>query len=347
MRSTYLISLLGTISICNSAIAIEPLSKHLSTSTEPVPQVRAHPKYPINAARNQREGWARFSFIIEKDGSVSNIISTENSGSKDITLAAKKALMKWQYEPAMENGKPIQQCVNSVQMDFRMGKNGATGATKRFRSLFLKAQNALAEKDFAQVDEYIGRLKKNKYMHMSENNYLQLLLAEYARILGNDSEQLSHLYKIQYAFDNNNSKEVLSVLQQRFALEVKLNRLKSAYKTFESIEKNKLAAPFIEKYKSVVQQIDDLIGSNENIVINADMRTNDYWQYPLVRNEFSLTNIEGNLSKMDIRCANKRHMYTIEEDNTWTIPESWQHCNLFIYGENNASFQVVEHPFKT
>jgi hypothetical protein len=39
----------------------------------------------------------------------------ETSGSKDITLAAKKTVMKWQYQPAIENGEPIQQCVNSVQ----------------------------------------------------------------------------------------------------------------------------------------------------------------------------------------------------------------------------------------
>lgn len=345
MKKHYsLIALLAPL-ITSNASAVE-LSKHLSTITDPVPISRIEPKYPINAAKERREGWARFSFIIEKDGSVSNVISTENSGSKDITLAAKKALMKWQYEPAMENGEPIQQCVNSVQMDFRMNKNGTTGATKRFKSLFSKAQNALTEKDFAQVDKYLASLKKIKYMHKSENNYLQLLLAEYARVLGDDSKQLSHLYKVSLAFENGNSEQELSVLQQRFALEVKLNRFKSAFRTFKRIEKSKLAEPYLEQYQALIKQIDDFIGSNENIVVDANMRNNDYWQYSLVRNEFSLTNIEGSLSKMDIRCANKRHVYTIEENNTWKIPESWQHCNLFIYGENNASFNVVEHPFK-
>lgn len=325
--------------------AIE-LSKHLSTTTDPVPISRINPKYPIDAARNQREGWARFSFIIEKDGTVSNVINTENSGSKDITLAAKKALLKWKYEPAMENGEPIQQCVNSVQMDFRMNENGTTGATKRFRSLFSKAQGALVEEDFTQVDKYLTSLKKIKYMHMSENNYLQLLLAKYARVLGNESKQLSHLYKVRFAFDDGNSKQELSVLQQRFALEVKLNRFKAAFRTFERLKKNKLAKPYLEQYQLLINQIDDLIGSNENIIVDANIRTNDYWQYPLVRNEFSLTNIDGELSKMDIRCANKRHVYTVEENNTWQIPESWQQCNIFIYGENDTKFTVVEHPFK-
>ena len=345
MKKLSLLSLLLTPVLTSNVMALE-LSKHLSTITDPVPKLRINPKYPMDAARDRREGWARFSFIIEKDGSVSNVINTENSGSKDITLAAKKALMKWQYEPAMENGEPIQQCVNSVQMDFRMNENGATGATKRFKSLFSKAQAALTEKDFTQVDKYLTSLKKIKYMHMSENNYLQLLLAEYARVLGNDSEQLSHLYKVRFAFEDGNSKQELSVLQQRIALEVKLNRFKPAFKTFERIKKNKLAEPYLEQYQALIKQIDDLIGSNENITVDANMRTNDYWQYPLVRNEFSLTNINGELSKMDIRCANKRHVYTIEENNTWKIPESWQQCNLFIYGENNASFNVIEHPFK-
>jgi len=134
MKKYYIISVLPLALLHNSAAAVK-LSKHLSSSTEPTPKVRINPKYPVSAARDRREGWATFSFIIEKYGSVSNVITKETSGSKDITLAAKKAVLKWQYQPAMENGKPIQQCVNSVQLDFRMHTDGARGATKRFRSV--------------------------------------------------------------------------------------------------------------------------------------------------------------------------------------------------------------------
>ena len=345
MNKIFTISIISSALLSNCTNAIE-ISKHLSTTTEPVPKVRIPPKYPINAARNYREGWAKFSFIIEKDGSVSNVITKETSGSKDIALAAKKAVMKWQYEPAMENGEPIQQCVNNVQIDFSMGGDGETAVTKRFRSLFNKANRALEEKDYTNVEYYLARLKKIKYLHMSENNYLQLLLAQYAQETNDEALQLTHLYKVKFSVHNKINKQEFSVLQQRFALEIKLNRLKQAYITFKAIKKNPDAKPYLESYSSVIKRVDEFVNSDKDVVVSADIRNGDYWQHSLVRNEFTLTNIKGKLSKMDIRCANKRHVYSIENNNTWQLPESWKQCHIFVFGENNATFNLVEHPFK-
>jgi TonB family protein len=346
MKNLLFISLLSPLLYCNYAVAIE-LSKHLSTSTQPIPKIRVSPKYPKGAAQSRREGWAQFSFIIEKDGSVSNVINTESSGSKDLTSAAKKAILKWQYEPAMENGKPVQQCVNSVQMDFRMSKNGTKTVTRRFKALYTKTNNALEQKDYVKVEEYLASFSKIKYMHMSENNFLQLLHAQYAKVKGDEALQLSHLYKVRFSSKGEDSEQTLSVLEQRFILEVKLNRLKQAYKTFKAIEKTPSAKPYLERYQTIIKQVDEYINSEKDFMVNADIRSNNYWHYALARNEFTLTNIDGKLSKMDIRCANKRHVYSIENNNTWTIPESWQQCNVFIFGDDDTTFNLVEHPFKT
>ncbi|MFT6919404.1 MAG: TonB family protein [Cognaticolwellia sp.] len=189
-----IIKFLPALLLCNSAAALE-LSQLLSTSTEPTPKIRVEPKYPTSATRNGREGWATFSFVIEKDGSVSNVITQETSGSKDITLAAKKAVMKWQYQPAIENGEPTQQCVNSVQFDFRMHKNGTKKVTRRFNSLYHKTKAALAKKDYVKTKALLSKFTKIEYMHLSEHNFLQLLNAEYAKAIGNNAMQLAHLKK--------------------------------------------------------------------------------------------------------------------------------------------------------
>jgi TonB family protein len=345
MKKTAIINFLPAFLLCNSAAAIE-LSQHLSTSTEPTPKVRVEPKYPISAARDNREGWATFSFIIEKDGSVSNVITKETSGSKDITLAAKKAVMKWQYQPAIENGEPIQQCVNSVQLDFRMHKNGTKTVTRRFNSLYSKTKTALAEKDYAKSKQLLSKFKKINYMHLSEHNFLQLLSAQYAKAIGNEAMQLAHLNKVKVASNDRNTAHELSVLDQRFVLEIKLNQLKNAYQTYKRIEKISVANPYLAHYQSLIKQVDEFINSEKQLIVSADIRNNDYWHYALVRNEFTLTNINGKLTKMDIRCANKRHVYSIENNNTWKIPDDWQQCHVFIFGENNAKFNLVEHPFK-
>lgn len=343
-----IVKFLPAILLCNSVSAIE-ISQHLSTSTEPKPKVRVEPKYPVDAARNNREGWARFSFIIEKDGSVSNVITQETSGSKDLTSAAKQAIMKWQYQPAMENGEPIQQCANSVQFSFKMNKqkNGTTGATKRFRSLYNKTLTALAEKNYAEVEQLLAKFEKIKHMHLSENNFLQLLSAQYASEIGDPARQLEHLNKVMLSSDPENEQQLVSILKQKFILQIKLNQLKPAYSTFKYLKKIAANEPYLADYQVLIERIDEFVKSEKDLVVSGNMRSNDYWHYALVRNAFSLSSITGKLTKMDIRCANKRHVYTIENNNTWTIPDTWQKCHIFIYGENNATFNLIEHPFKT
>lgn len=45
------------------------------------------------------------------------MLVNEASGSAEFAKASRIAVEKWKYKPAFENGKPVQQCVNSVQMD--------------------------------------------------------------------------------------------------------------------------------------------------------------------------------------------------------------------------------------
>lgn len=346
MKNSITFTFLPLLLLCNSSQAIE-ISKHLSTTAAPIPKVRVEPKYPVNAAKNGREGWATFSFIIEKDGSVSNVITKETSGSDDITLAAKKAVMQWQYDPALENGEPIQQCANSVMLNFRMHKQaGESGVTRRFRHLYSKTQAAITAKDYAQAKELLGRFNKIKKMHLSENNFLQLLSAQYANEIGDPALELSHLNKTAFPIKAGNNQQLISTLKQKLLLQIKLNHLKSAYYTFERLEKLAADEPYLADYKVLLERIDEFIRSDKDLVISADIRQDEYWHYGLVRNEFTLTNITGKLTKMDIRCANKRHLYSIENNNTWKIPDTWQQCYVYVFGENNATFNLVEHPFK-
>ncbi|MFT6919405.1 MAG: hypothetical protein ACJA2G_002041 [Cognaticolwellia sp.] len=96
----------------------------------------------------------------------------------------------------------------------------------------------------------------------------------------------------------------------------------------------------------MIIQVDEFIHSEKELIVDADIRSDNYWHYALVRNQFTLTNIKDKLNKIDIRCANKRHVYSIKNNNTWKIPDAWQQCHVFIFGEDNTKFNLVEHPFK-
>ena len=113
----------------------------------------------------------------------------------------------WQYQPAFENGEPIQQCVNTVQMDFSMSKGGVTGVSRRFMSKYKKTLAALKNQDFTQVEQLMAEFSKFKKMHLSESNYLHLLGADYAKAISDKELELFHLNRVRFSFGNSASEK--------------------------------------------------------------------------------------------------------------------------------------------
>lgn len=334
--------LITSLLLTTSQAYAAKISKHITTVIEPEPIKRISPRYPKSAARNKREGWARLSYIIEEDGSVSNVLVTSTSGSADFAKASKAAVLKWKFKPATENGKPIQQCVNSVQLNFRMNGGGEEGATRRFRAKYNAAQNALKEKDFVETKRILTEMFALKNRHASENNYLHLLASNYEAAMDNKTQQLSHLNNIM--LESLAPEVQLPILDTSFILEISEGKYHQAYKTYTRIAKLDIAKAQMERYDRILDKMDAFIGSNNNIVVHANIKNKDYWYYQLVRNTFTLTDIKGSLNKLDVRCANKRHVYTVEDNNTWKIPKAWENCSIYVYGEDNTQFNLVEHP---
>jgi TonB family protein len=324
------------------------ISKHLSTIVEPEPIKRVEPKYPIDAARQGREGWTILSFVIDKQGSVSDVLVKDSSGSKDIDRASVKAVSKWKYQPAFENGKPIQQCVNTVQMNFSMGNSryASKGVSRRFQKKYKIAIEALKNKEYEEVDKQLSLMTTGRNMHLDESNYMNLLAADYAKAKGDKPLQLSHLNRVSLHSSGANEPFQLSILYQRFSLQVELSQFQHAYTTYENLIKLDSAQPYKAELEKIITDIDTLIDSDKNIIIQAVM-DEEHWYAKLVRSEFSLVDIKGSLHTLDVRCANKRELFTIKNNNTWTIPKSWKQCEIYVFGEQGTKFNFVEHPIIT
>ena len=89
------------------------------------PIVRIEPKYPIQAARDGKEGWVKLSFTINEIGGVEDVTVLEAKPKRVFDKEAKRALRKWKYKPKVVDGKPMRQPGLTVQLDFTM--EGAGG----------------------------------------------------------------------------------------------------------------------------------------------------------------------------------------------------------------------------
>ena len=84
------------------------------------PIVRIEPQYPRKAAMQGTQGWVQLSFDITTLGTVTNVKILNSKPKRIFDMAAKRALLKWKYKPRIEDGKPIPQTGEKVQLDFKL-----------------------------------------------------------------------------------------------------------------------------------------------------------------------------------------------------------------------------------
>ena len=69
-----------------------------------IPEIFYEPVWPANA---DRSGNVRFCFSVDIDGRVSNTKSVRAEPGRLFVREARRAIKKWRFRPAMEDGKPI------------------------------------------------------------------------------------------------------------------------------------------------------------------------------------------------------------------------------------------------
>lgn len=68
----------------------------------------AKPKYPRAALIKDAEGTVTIKFSIGVDGDAKDAVIWTSSGSTDLDEAAREAMLKCRFKPAMVDGKPVE-----------------------------------------------------------------------------------------------------------------------------------------------------------------------------------------------------------------------------------------------
>ncbi len=73
-----------------------------------IPIKRVQPEYPLRALERRKEGMVAASFLIEVDGSVSNIDVVDTVNGFLFRRSAMQALRQWKFNPRMRNGRAVE-----------------------------------------------------------------------------------------------------------------------------------------------------------------------------------------------------------------------------------------------
>ncbi|NZA26041.1 energy transducer TonB [Luteimonas sp. SJ-92] len=95
-----------------------------STATPPAdrpadPIERVEPDYPVAALRAQEEGTVLLRVQVDAQGNPGDVEIARSSRSRELDRAARDAVRRWRFSPALENGQAVASTVE-VPIDFRM-----------------------------------------------------------------------------------------------------------------------------------------------------------------------------------------------------------------------------------
>lgn len=94
----------------------------IQIARELIPLVRIPPEFPQRAAARGVEGYVILRFTVTETGSVADPEVLRANPPGFFELAAKRAVMRWKYQPQIRNGKPTR-VLTLTRITFQLAEN--------------------------------------------------------------------------------------------------------------------------------------------------------------------------------------------------------------------------------
>lgn len=166
----------------------------LESGTWAKPLVKVNPKYPAREADRGIEGWVDLSFVVSPEGTVEELIVDNSSGRKAFEEEALRAVRKWRYEPALLDGKPVEQCYTKVRITFSIPQKRLKRAARmRFKKEYAKATAFLEQGQLEEAKAKIDEIEREHVTTLYENARVWLLRSMVDEKEGDTYKQLGSL----------------------------------------------------------------------------------------------------------------------------------------------------------
>ncbi|MGI9294467.1 MAG: energy transducer TonB [Pseudomonadales bacterium] len=327
-------------------------SEIIESYSDAVATNRVAPKYPSSAIRRGREGWVIVSYIVTKDGEIAHPMIEDSSGDEAFEKAAIDVLSKWDYEPALRNGEPVDQSLTKHRMTFKL-EDSETGASRKFFRIYKRIDQLIADAEFEQAGDQLNDLQYSQKQNLYEDAWFWWLNYQYLNARGQaaSKDAINSLRKaIGYEEVYLPTAVFTFALHKLYVAELKKQDYSAAIQTYERLRDSRTAKKS-DAYESTIetlspsyQQILEAVEGDQLLVFDAQIGSNDYWVHRLIRRSFSLNDIDGSLEVVDIRCPQHNRQFSISETSAWTIPESWGDCGVYIKGVEGTTFTFYAHP---
>jgi TonB family protein len=317
--------------------------------TSGVAIVQPAPEFPDGKMRGGQEGWVRINFVIGPDGRAIDPVVIDSTGGPLFEQAALDVVSTWQFE---EPGTGNENANNTVDVRFEISGNrdrATRNFLRRYRDIvsdlyYVKPEDARRKVDMA--NDFGG-------WNLYESTMLALLNARVEAAEDDVVEELEY-YRRALAISGEaalDRKERVEILGRILALEIDSSQYGEALTTLEQLRAAPGSEAALAELDGLIRELESTIDSEGAVVVNGAIHTpcncetgTPVWAYTPVRRDFSFAEVSGNVERFEARCENHRLSAQVEAGTRWSLPAEWGSCRVFVFGEDAATFEFVEHP---
>ncbi len=313
-----------------------------------VPVRQDAPAYPADFANTGQEGWVRMHFVVTPDGRAIDPLIIDSSGGAAFENEARKALDAWRFEPTDAGGEDAHNVVN-IRSEVRGSRNSAS---RPYQFSHRRIVTNLANEKNAEARERLDELYADGGFNTYESASLWLMSGRVEGVEGNEAGKLE-CYRRALAVSTERSLPPDSrkdLMARIFWLEVEFGQYSAALQTFRALDRFSTASEVDADIQSRAAEIRAMVDGDEEMVARATVYNpcnckagEPLWYYRPARRTFSFANLNGNVTRFEARCDKQRIQAAMETGKTWTLAPEWGNCRVFVFGDDGAQFEFVEH----
>ncbi len=316
------------------------------------PVEKEKPKYPRLELSKGYEAWIYMSYCIDETGVPQNISIEDSVGDKSFERQAMEMVEDWRFEPARVDGQPSWQSNNQTYVYFAIDQE-ERGADPSFIWNFKKVSRLIDADKLDEADALFEKLFSSKKLSLYEYSKLWAQRAKYELKKGD-------LYKLDLALHRASASKgkwidaasYQELLALRVRVEVKLEKYAEAISTYKRLRKVAGGeSPAVIQLRPFVERVHAAVDGDAILKTSAEIRRkgecfscNDSYVFRPARRLISFSDIDGELTSIEMRCKHKYFESDISDLVQWQIPGSWGSCRVEIRGEPGTTFNILTHP---
>ena len=311
-----------------------------------VPVQQDDPTFPSSGFRTGQEGWVRVNFVVAADGRATDVIVVDSVGGAVFEEAALEAVEDWQFQPG-----DAEITRNVVDMRFEL-RRGREAATSNFLRRYQRIMSHVLEEEMDHAREQVDAAVELGGWNLYEEAMLALMIGRVEGLEDDPAEKLEYYLRAiglasQRALNGADRRDALSRV---FEIQHFYGQYGSAQLTLAALNTLPRGDRAAENLTPKVDEIEAALGAAAPITVQGRLYTpcdceegRPLWHYQPARSEFSFANLSGNVESFEARCETSRISGDVQDGGQWTLPEAPARCEIFVFGADGASFEILEH----